>query len=208
MCGINGFNFLDKNKIQKMMTLTENRGPDAKGIFESENMTLGHNRLSIIDLSTAANQPLTDDNLTIIFIGDAAVEEDYVLASLSWAAKKELPILFVVEDNNYAVLTKKEDRRDWKAKDVAKAFKLDSYDTQDNPEKIFKILKKNIFKKPIFINVHTKRLYWHAGAGEDEKVFGDRLGKEMKYLGKRAVEIDNKIKNRIKKLWQQRLEKL
>ena len=40
-----------------------------------------------------------------------------------------------------------------------------------------------------------------------EKVFGDRLGKEMKYLGKRAVEIDNKIKNRIKKLWQQRLEK-
>ena len=52
------------------MTLTENRGPDAKGIFESENMTLGHNRLSIIDLSTAANQPLTDDNLTIIFNGE------------------------------------------------------------------------------------------------------------------------------------------
>ena len=145
---------------------------------------------------------------TIVFLGDASVEEDYVLASLSWAAKKELPILFVVEDNNYAVLTKKEDRRDWKAKDVAKAFKLDSYDTQDNPEKIFKILKKNIFKKPIFINVHTKRLYWHAGAGEDENVVGDRVGKEMKYLGKRAVEIDNKIKNRIKKLWQQRLEKL
>ena len=144
---------------------------------------------------------------TIVFLGDASVEEDYVLASLSWAAKKELPILFVVEDNNYAVLTKKDDRRDWKAKDVAKAFKLDSYDTQDSPEKIFKILKKNIFKKPIFINVHTKRLYWHSGAGEDEKVFGDRLGIEMKYLGKRATEIDNKIKNRIKKLWQQRLEK-
>jgi len=144
---------------------------------------------------------------TIVFLGDASVEEDYVLSSLSWAAKKELPILFVVEDNNYAVLTKKEDRRDWKAKDVAKAFKLDSYDIQDSPEKIFKILKKNIFKKPIFMNIHTKRLYWHAGAGEDEKVSGDRLGIEMKYLGKRAVEIDNKIKNRIKKLWRQRSEK-
>ena len=44
---------------------------------------------------------------TIVFLGDASVEEDYVLASLSWAAKKALPILFVVEDNNYAVLTKK-----------------------------------------------------------------------------------------------------
>ena len=45
---------------------------------------------------------------TIIFIGDAALEEDYVLASLSWVSKKNLPILFVVEDNDYAVLTKKE----------------------------------------------------------------------------------------------------
>ena len=86
MCGINGFNFLDKNKIQKMMTLTENRGPDAKGIFESENMTLGHNRLSIIDLSTAANQPLTDDNLTIIFNGKFIIikvlEKNYYLKAL------------------------------------------------------------------------------------------------------------------------------
>ena len=46
---------------------------------------------------------------TIIFIGDAAIEEDYVLASLSWIAKKKLPILFIVEDNNFAVLTKKKD---------------------------------------------------------------------------------------------------
>ena len=144
---------------------------------------------------------------TIVFLGDASVEEDYVLASLSWAAKKKLPILFVVEDNNYAVLTKKEDRRDWKAKDVAKAFKLDSYDIDDQPQKIFNVLKRNIFKKPIFINVHTKRLYWHAGAGKDEKVKGDRLSIEMKYLGKKAEEIDKKIKRKVEKLWQDRLEK-
>mgnify|MGYP001321180460 FL=1 len=85
---------------------------------------------------------------TIVFLGDASVEEDYVLASLSWAAKKELPILFVVEDNNYAVLTEKKDRRDWKAKDVAKAFKLESYDIDDKPQNIFSVLKKNLFKKP------------------------------------------------------------
>jgi len=144
---------------------------------------------------------------TIVFLGDASVEEDYVLASLSWAAKKKLPILFVVEDNNYAVLTKKEDRRDWKAKDVAKAFKLDSYDIDDQPQKIFNVLKKNIFKKPIFINIHTKRLYWHAGAGKDEKVKGDRLSIEMRYLGKKAEEIDKKIKMKVEKLWQERLGK-
>ena len=83
---------------------------------------------------------------TIVFLGDASVEEDYVLASLSWAAKKELPILFVVEDNNYAVLTEKKDRRDWKAKDVAKAFKLESYDIDDKPQNIFSVLKKTCLK--------------------------------------------------------------
>ena len=144
---------------------------------------------------------------TIVFLGDASVEEDYVLASLSWAAKKKLPILFVVEDNNFAVLTKKDERRDWKARDVAKAFRLESYDINDEPKQIFNTLKQSIFKKPIFINVHTKRLYWHAGAGKDEKIQADRLSIEMKRLGKKAVEINKKIKNRIEKLWQKRLEK-
>ena len=37
---------------------------------------------------------------TIIFLGDAAVEEDYVLGAMGWASKKKLPLIFVVEDNN------------------------------------------------------------------------------------------------------------
>ena len=37
MCGINGFNFSDNEKIKKMMKITKNRGPDAEGIFENEN---------------------------------------------------------------------------------------------------------------------------------------------------------------------------
>ena len=70
MCGINGFNFSDNEKIKKMMNITKNRGPDAEGIFENENITLAHNRLSIIDLSKEANQPFTDENLTITFNGE------------------------------------------------------------------------------------------------------------------------------------------
>ena len=37
---------------------------------------------------------------TIIFLGDAAAEEDYVLGALGWASTKNLPLLVVVEDNN------------------------------------------------------------------------------------------------------------
>ena len=138
---------------------------------------------------------------TIIFIGDAAVEEDYVLASLSWVAKKNLPILFVVEDNNFAVLTKKEDRRDWSAKDVAKAFKINSFDIKDDPKQIFKTLSKTIFKKPQLINIHTNRLYWHAGAGIDNNKTFDRLNQEIQNIGKKAISIDNQIREKVKKLW-------
>lgn len=145
---------------------------------------------------------------TIIFIGDAALEEDYVLASLSWVAKKKLPILFVVEDNNFAVLTKKSDRRDWRALDVAKSFKLNAFDTKDDPVNIFKALNKNIFLKPALINIHTNRLYWHSGAGKDNFKNFDRHFEQKKKLGKIGTKLDDKIEMKIKKIWQNNLEKL
>ena len=149
----------------------------------------------------------TSKKPTIVFIGDAAVEEDYVLASLSWISKKNLPILFVVEDNNFAVLTKKKDRRDWAVKDIAKAFKIKSFDVEDDPKKIFKALNTNIFKGPKLINIHTNRLFWHAGAGKDSPRVFDRLKKEIKNLGKNADTVDNQIKQRVKKLWEKHLGK-
>ena len=45
-------------------------------------------------------------------------EEDYVLSALGWAATKNLPILFVVEDNNLSILTEKKVRRVWEMDDV------------------------------------------------------------------------------------------
>ena len=130
-----------------------------------------------------------------------------MLASLSWISKKNLPILFVVEDNNFAVLTKKKDRRDWAVKDIAKAFKIKSFDVEDDPKKIFKALNTNIFKGPKLINIHTNRLYWHAGAGKDSPSVFDRLKKEIKNLGKYADTVDNQIKQKVKKLWEKHLGK-
>ena len=48
---------------------------------------------------------------TIVFMGDASAEEDYVLGSLGWASTKKLPILFIVEDNNFSILTKKKNKK-------------------------------------------------------------------------------------------------
>ena len=48
------------------------RGPDAEGFFMDGELGLGHRRLSIIDLSEAANQPFEDSSgrYTIIFNGE------------------------------------------------------------------------------------------------------------------------------------------
>ena len=43
MCAINGYNFPDKNLILKMKEFTSNRGPDAKGLYIDENITIYHN---------------------------------------------------------------------------------------------------------------------------------------------------------------------
>ena len=72
MCAINGFNFNDKDLILKMNKITSHRGPDGTGVFLDDNISLGHNRLSIIDLSERSSQPMKsfDENFTIVFNGE------------------------------------------------------------------------------------------------------------------------------------------
>jgi hypothetical protein len=78
---------------------------------------------------------------------------------------------------------------------------IGTYDVKDEPKKILQNINKNLFKKPMLINVHTNRIFWHAGAGKDnEKVF-DRYLQQKKQLGKKANFIDTNTKKTIEKLW-------
>ena len=75
MCGIVGFtNFIDdSNKIiGEMMNRISHRGPDAEGKYVDENIALGHRRLSIIDVSSSGDQPIfnEDGSMVIVFNGE------------------------------------------------------------------------------------------------------------------------------------------
>jgi len=77
MCGIAGIVNIGhlRNQEQAITAMTNcvaHRGPDAEGFYIDENIALGHRRLSIIDLSTLANQPMSDatGRYTIIFNGE------------------------------------------------------------------------------------------------------------------------------------------
>lgn len=93
MCGINGFINLSgqsipdpRGLIEKMNSKMELRGPDDSGIWSDPNnqLFLGHQRLSILDISSAGHQPMSTYNAshTIVFNG-----EIYNFAEL----KKSLP---------------------------------------------------------------------------------------------------------------------
>ena len=140
---------------------------------------------------------------TLCFIGDAAAEEDYFLASLGWASTKNLPIWFIVEDNNLSILTEKKVRRNWEMHDVAKSFGLQSFDVEDNPKEIWNCFSKELIYKPCLFNVRTNRLFWHAGAGIDDPNTFDR---QKQYISKYGRTIVNEAEIEAKKVWKKCLK--
>jgi len=133
---------------------------------------------------------------TIVFLGDAAAEEDYSLASYGWASTKNLPILFVIEDNNLSILTEKKVRRNWEIHDVASGMNMESHDISDDPQEIINSCE-GLFDRPKLLNIRTNRKFWHAGAGTDGEV-ADRL---------EGMDISEEIEH-MEKLWESRLETL
>src|SRR6201996_3767029 len=77
MCGIAGiFHFNNKEQdpalVRKMTAAMAHRGPDAEAAHHEGCLTFGHLRLSIIDLSTDANQPFFDNSgrYVLVFNGE------------------------------------------------------------------------------------------------------------------------------------------
>ena len=77
MCGINGIISFNKastytDHVLKMNKALAHRGPDSEGIWNDNNVVLGHRRLSIIDLSEAGNQPMlsSDERYVLVFNGE------------------------------------------------------------------------------------------------------------------------------------------
>jgi asparagine synthase (glutamine-hydrolysing) len=76
MCGIAGIlqygTPANRQQLDKMTGALQHRGPDASGFYCDGPIGLGHRRLSIIDLSETANQPMSDHTgrYHIVFNGE------------------------------------------------------------------------------------------------------------------------------------------
>lgn len=174
-------------------------------IQSTQKKIYGHDGLMGSQVPIAVGHCYATREPTIVTMGDASAEEDYVLGALGWASTKNLPILFIVEDNNLSILTEKNIRRNWEMNNVAKAFEMEAYSIDDRPLTLKKVLRNYCFDKPLLLNINTVRKYWHSGAGVDGELF-DRYEVEKKALGKQALKVDKENKELVETLWQQRLE--
>ncbi|MDQ7824723.1 MAG: asparagine synthase (glutamine-hydrolyzing) [Candidatus Eremiobacteraeota bacterium] len=73
MCGIAGVLSLNKDPvssalIKEMSGVITHRGPDDQGYYIDENLAFAHRRLSIIDLSPAAHQPMANEDATVVMV--------------------------------------------------------------------------------------------------------------------------------------------
>jgi asparagine synthase (glutamine-hydrolysing) len=103
VCGIAGcYQQADGQKLVDIMTdRIAHRGPDAAGSWSHEDdrvtMQLGHRRLSIIDLSAAADQPLSKDGLTIVYNGELynyrMVRAELVVRGVSFVTESDTEVV-------------------------------------------------------------------------------------------------------------------
>lgn len=113
MCGITGifaFNLVGKFNLVNVTAATQalqKRGPDNQDIYHDEFIGLGHRRLSIIDTSAVANQPMWEETkrYAIIFNGEIfnfselrrELEQKGVTSFFSHSDTEVLLKLFILE---------------------------------------------------------------------------------------------------------------
>ena len=102
MCGIVGFTntINDSNVvIGRMMDRIKHRGPDAEGKYVDGDIALGHRRLSIIDVSSQGDQPIfnEDGSLVLVFNGEIynfqEIREKLVAAGHIFKTKTDSEVL-------------------------------------------------------------------------------------------------------------------
>jgi asparagine synthase (glutamine-hydrolysing) len=76
MCGISGIinqqnNLINKEDIMIINNLATHRGPDGEGYYHDKNLSFGHRRLAIIDLTENGHQPMSyNEDFIITFNGE------------------------------------------------------------------------------------------------------------------------------------------
>lgn len=152
------------------------------------------------------------DNIAVVFIGDGTLGQGVVYESLNIASVYEIPILFVVENNEYAMSTKRSEVFAGTIAERFQAFHIQWAETDDGDiEKLYSCFSKAVAyvrteKKPFCQIVNTYRLAAHSKGDDfrdskevEEHWRNDPLKKvEALLSGQKIKEIQKQIDEELK----------
>jgi pyruvate dehydrogenase E1 component alpha subunit len=121
-----------------------------------------------------ANKVAQRGRVVAVFFGDGAVDEGAFWESFNMACLNRLPILFVCEDNGYAVHTPTRDRHGYKdIEAVASQFECNVFASESTDAHIIYELTREALKqmaedgRPCFLHLKYYRYLEHVGVNED-----------------------------------------
>ena len=100
MCGIYASNInYSEREVTKKLKSIEFRGPNNLSQITVNDITLGHLRLSIIDLDERSNQPMLRDDLYIVFNGEiynfSSIKDELIKLGYSFLTTSDTEVLLV-----------------------------------------------------------------------------------------------------------------
>lgn len=127
------------------------------------------------------------ENITCIFFGDAAIEEGVFYESVNFAILKNLPVLFVCENNQFSCFTHLSERQPQNRKifEMVSGLGIDSSEcdgndviaVQETTAQLVNKIKKG--EGPKFLELHTYRWLEHCGPNYDDEL-GYRTTNDIK----------------------------
>lgn len=181
-------------------------GPCGSASIHIPGKMFGHDGLMGSNIPIGCGYALATGNPVVIVGGDGAFEEDYALSTIGWAATRNLPVLFLVEDNGLSIVTKRSERRSWDICVVAEAFDMQSDANYDDPAWMYAECRRFTENKlPRLIEVHCHRHRWHCGTGSDGEPTWNRRELVKQEIGPEADVVDEECRKTVEKAWTGRI---
>lgn len=166
MCGIIGFNWKDRKLIKKTTDRIKYRGPDDSGYFSDDFVSLGHRRLSIIDLSKKAKQPMKRQQYQIIFNGEIYNYKE---------VKDQLPEYSFTTNSDTEVIIYAYDK--WKEKCLDKFNGMFALCIYDNKNRELFLARDRFGIKPLYFMDKKNKF-----------VFSSELKSILDFIGKKSID--------------------
>lgn len=158
MCGITGvfgnnLDSEDENTTNLMIKSLIHRGPDNLGFYSDNDCIMAHARLSIIDLSEKANQPMTDEKEEIVIVFNGEI---YNFAQIRKKLEKKYNFRTDHSDTETIIYAYKEWGIDF-TKYLHGMFAIAVFDKR---KRKLVLTRDRFGKKPLFYTIKNNKLYF------------------------------------------------